>query len=111
MFRIIFRVCLRSLETDQSTASRSRTRCMDNSKRSETPDVIPHTGWSDLKLYMTSTPSLYTKEEIKIEASYFCFAIMVLIARLGKGCLMEIVFFRRVGFMLEVPRVWFHRSW
>ena len=52
-------------------------------------------------LYMTSTPSPYTKEEIK--ASYFGFAITVLIAfycRLGKECMMEIVFFRRVGFML-----------
>ena len=74
---------------------------MDDSKWFETPDVMQNTSWSDLMLYMTSTPSPYTKEEIK--ASYFGFAITVLIAfycRLGKECLMEIVFFGRVGFML-----------
>lgn len=32
----------------------------------ETPEVIPAVQWSDMMLYMISTPSPHTKEEIKV---------------------------------------------
>ena len=39
---------------------------IDASDWSENPDTAPNVRWSDMMLYMTSTPSPYTKEEIKV---------------------------------------------
>ena len=33
------------------------------------PDIIPDVQWSDMMLYMISTPSPYTREEIKVSDS------------------------------------------
>ena len=32
----------------------------------ETPDIIPSVKWSDMMLYMTATPSKFTRESIKV---------------------------------------------
>ena len=32
----------------------------------EAPEEVPDVGWSDMMLYMVSTPSPYTREEIKV---------------------------------------------
>ena len=39
------------------------------------PDTIPDIAWSDMFMYMISTPSPYTREEIKasLHTSYRCY--------------------------------------
>ena len=32
----------------------------------ETPEIIPSVKWSDMMLYMTATPSKFTRESIKV---------------------------------------------
>ena len=61
----------------------------------EQPEVIPVVSWSDLTLFMVSTPSPYTKENLKVNIS-LCFYIIknnsCIICRHGKACLMVIIF-------------------
>ena len=40
--------------------------CIDESEWSREPEIVPELCWSDVMLYMVSTPSLHTKEGIKV---------------------------------------------
>ena len=37
----------------------------------EDPEVIPCVQWSDVMLYMVTTPSPYTREEIKVSIAWY----------------------------------------
>ena len=39
---------------------------IEESEWSQNPENIPRLAWSDVCLYMTSTPSCYTKEAVKV---------------------------------------------
>ena len=39
---------------------------IEDAKWSQEPQTIPSLGWSDVCLYMTCTPSPYTKEALKV---------------------------------------------
>ena len=45
----------------------------------ETPEIAPDVQWSDMMLYMTATPSLYTREAIEVKpnviATEYCYYI------------------------------------
>jgi len=40
--------------------------CIDESLWTREPEVLPKMMWTDISLYMVSTPSPYTKEAIKV---------------------------------------------
>lgn len=39
----------------------------------EAPEIIPSIKWSDMILYMTATPSQFTRESIKVVAAFIMF--------------------------------------
>ncbi len=46
--------------------------CIEEKEWTREPEAIPQLVWSDLMLYMVSTPSPYTKEAIKVNTFIFC---------------------------------------
>ena len=51
----------------------------------EEPTVIPDIKWSDSLLYMVSTPSPYTKEEVKVCSAAFIVNCFILLIQAWKG--------------------------
>ena len=47
---------------------------IDDQYLTEDPDTAPDVQWSDVMLYMISTPSPYTREEIKVRCKYTALA-------------------------------------
>ena len=39
---------------------------IDDCQWTEVPETVPDVQWSDMMIYMTATPSPYTREEIKV---------------------------------------------
>ena len=60
--------------------NKKKTYLLEKEYRESNPVVIPNVEWSDLYLYMISTPSQHTREEIRVSAvaymlksiGYFC---------------------------------------
>ena len=58
----------------------------------EDPSALPDIQWSDMMLYMVSTPSPYTRDEIKvIVVEVYRMLECCMYYRLGKVCWMEAI--------------------